>query len=265
VIARPRCWWSAAESETAAVELNELFFEIHSDMPRQGPGRKRYTRQAFEILPALDKPRILDVGCGPGQPTIELARLSGGEVTGIDVYEQYLDQLREAIDAENLGHRVKAINCSMFDIDLPGDFDIVWAEGSIFIIGFERGLREWRRLIRPGGFMAVHELAWIEDDPPQEIAEFWQEAYPAITTVAGNIEMVAAAGYRLLGHFTLGEDAWWPEYYGPLQERIDMLRAKYVDDRSALSQLDEEQREIDLYRKYSRWYGSVFFVMQRAR
>jgi SAM-dependent methyltransferase len=245
------------------MELNELFFEIHNDMPRQGPGRNRYTRQAFEMLPALDTPRILDIGCGPGQPTIELAKLSGGEVTGIDVYEQYLDQLREAIDAENLGHRVKAVNCSMFDIDLPGDFDIVWAEGSIFIIGFKRGLEEWRCLVRPGGFLVVHEVAWIRPDPPPEIVDFWQAAYPAIAPINDNIEIIERAGYRLLGHFPLPEDAWWHAYYGPLEERITALRVKYAGDREALAQLDDELVEIDMFRKYNRWYGSVFFVMQR--
>ncbi len=247
------------------MELNQLFFELHRDLPREGPGRDRYTERAYRMIPKLERPRILDIGCGPGGPTVALALLSGGEVIGIDIHEQYLDQLRVRIDAAGLGDRVRAVNRSMFDISFPdGSFDVVWAEGSIFIIGFERGLAEWRRLIRPGGFLAAHEMAWLQDDPPQEIADFWREAYPAITTVGGNLAMIADAGYRPIGHFTLGEDAWWPEYYGPLEERIRMLRDAYVDDPTALTQLDEEQREIDLYRRYKDWYGSVFFVMQRA-
>ena len=238
------------------MELNELFFEIHRDLPREGPGRDRYTERAYRMLPPMTAPRTLDIGCGPGCSTMVLAMLSGGEVIGIDIHEQYLDQLRARIDAEGVADRVRAVNCSMFSIDFPdASFDVVWAEGSIFIIGFERGLREWWRLIRPGGCLAVHEMAWLESDPPKELADFWQAAYPA---------MIAAAGYRILGHFPLSEDAWWPEYYGPLEKRIDALRAKYADDEAALAQLAEEQREIDLYRRYSRWYGSVFFVMQRT-
>jgi SAM-dependent methyltransferase len=247
------------------MELNELFFEIHRDMPRQGPGRNRYTRQAYELLPPLERPRILDIGCGPGQPTMELARLSGGKVVGIDIYQQYLDQLQEAIDTAGVGDRVRAVNCSMFDIDFPdGSFDVVWAEGSIFIIGFERGLREWRRLIRPEGFLAVHEVAWLEDDPPDELVACWRQAYPAITTIDANLDAIAAAGYRALGHFALPEDAWWHAYYGPLQERIEALRVKYTGDADALVQLDEELVEIDMYRRYCRWYGSVFFVVQKS-
>jgi SAM-dependent methyltransferase len=247
------------------MELNELFLETHRDLPREGPGRELYTRRAFEMLPHLERPRILDIGCGPGAPTIELARLSDGEVIGIDIHQQYLDQLQTRIDGAGLGGRVRAERMSMFDIDfVDAAFDVVWAEGAIYIIGFERGLAEWRRLIRPGGFMAVHEMCWLRPDPPEEIAEFWRAAYPAITSIEGNLAVIDAAGYRLLGHFTLGEDAWWPDYYSPLEQRIEMLRSKYADDVAALSQLDEEQQEIDLYRKYKDWYGSVFFVMQRS-
>jgi SAM-dependent methyltransferase len=246
------------------VELDELFFEVHRDLPREGPGRDRYTERAYRLLPPLERPRVLDIGCGPGGPTMAVAVVSGGEVIGIDVHRQYLDQLQARIDAAGVGDRVRAVQMSMFEIEYPdGSFDLVWAEGSIFIIGFARGLRDWRRLIRPGGCLAVHEMAWFKDDPPDELADFWQAAYPAITTIDGNLAMIAEAGYRLLGHFTLGDDAWWPEYYGPLEERIATLRAKYVDDAAALARLAEEQSEIDLYRRYKDWYGSVFFVMQR--
>ena len=245
------------------MELNELFFEIHRDLPREGPGRDESTERAFRMLPPMDAPRILDIGCGPGAPTVALARLSGGEVIGIDIYQQYLDQLQAKIDSEDLGDRVRAVNCSMFDIEFPDEsFDVVWAEGSIFVIGFERGLREWRRLIRHDGFLVVHEVAWLQPDPPQEIVDFWLEEYPAITTVPEKLRQIENCGYHLVGHFPLPEDAWWHEYYGPLAERIEMLRAKYADDPEALAMFDPHDREIDMFRKYNRWYGSVFFVMQ---
>ena len=74
-----------------------IFFEIHADLPREGPGRDKYTAKAFGTLPKLDKPRILDIGCGPGGPTMELARLSGGHVIGMDIHQPYLDRLSQKI------------------------------------------------------------------------------------------------------------------------------------------------------------------------
>jgi len=242
----------------------DIFFDIHHDLPREGPGRNQYTRKAFHMLPEMDKPRILDIGCGPGGQTMDLARLTQGEVIGIDIHQPYLDQLTNKIKEAGLSARVHAINCSMFNMKFPDEsFDIIWAEGSIYIMGFEQGLAGWRRLIKPKGFLAVHEMTWLRPDPPQEIYAYWKEFYPEIKTVEENMELILKCGYTLIGQFTLPEDAWWIEYYGPLEERIKDLRGKYIDNLEALAILDNEQREIEMYKKYYQWYGSVFFVMKK--
>ena len=123
--------------------------------------RKRlliYTRKAFRILPQLDKPRILDIGCGSGVPTMELARLTGGEITGIDIDRAMLDRLRKKIEKAGLSDRVGTIKCSIPDMKFPDEnFDLIWAEGSIYVIGFARGLREWKRFLKPGGYLAIHD------------------------------------------------------------------------------------------------------------
>jgi SAM-dependent methyltransferase len=244
--------------------MKDIFCEIHQNLPTEGPGRNRYTRKAFRMLPKLAKPRILDIGCGTGTPTLELARLSEGEIIGIDVHQPFLDELTRKAEEAGLSERVKAMYCSMFDIDFPAEsFDVIWAEGSIFIVGFERGLGEWRRLIGPKGFVVVHEMVWLQPDPPREIYDYWKSIYPGIGTVQDNVEHISGYGYDLLGCFTLPEDSWLIEYYGPLEERIKNLRQKYTNDSDALAMLDKEHREIDLFTKYKRWYGSAFFIMQK--
>ncbi len=45
----------------------------------------RYTRRALQALPDLNHPQILDIGCGSGIPSLELARLTNGKITGIDI------------------------------------------------------------------------------------------------------------------------------------------------------------------------------------
>jgi SAM-dependent methyltransferase len=245
-------------------ERKDIFFEIHQGLPREGPGRNKYTERAFRVLPKMENPRILDIGCGPGGPTMELARLSGGEVIGLDTHQPYLDELQKKIERERFTDRVRALEASMFNLDFPGEhFDIIWAEGAIYIIGFEKGLKEWRRLIKPHGFLVVHEMCWLEPNPPKEIYDYWMAVYPGIMTIPDNLELIPDCGYRVIGHFPLPDDAWWVEYYGPLEKRLKKLWEKYKDDREALAVIHEEQREIDLYRKYHAWYGSVFFILQK--
>jgi ubiquinone/menaquinone biosynthesis C-methylase UbiE len=242
----------------------DIFFEIHQDLPREGPGRDKYTGKAFNILPSLGKPRILDVGCGPGGPTVKLANLSQGQIIGIDTHQPYLKKLQRKIERANLAGNISAIKASMFNFPFKDEsFDIVWAEGSIYIIGFPQGLREWQRLIRPRGYLVVHEMTWLQPDPPEEINRYWQEMYPGICTIEENIKHIANGGYLMIDYFPLPEDAWWIEYYGPLEERIQKLREKYRADDEALRVLDEEQREIEMFKKYNHWYGSVFFIMQK--
>lgn len=243
---------------------NDIFFEIHQDLPREGPGGNAYTRKAFKMLPKLDKPKILDIGCGPGMQTMELARLSNGQVIGLDNHQPFLDELNKRIETAGIGARVKALNGSMFDLNFPDErFNIIWAEGSIYIIGFERGLKEWRRLIRPDGFLAVTEATWLQEKPPQEIFDYWQACYPAITSIQENLKLIENCGYKPIGHFALPDDAWWDEYYRPLEQRIQILQLKYKNNQKAIELLDSEIQEQDMFRKYSKWYGYVFYIMQK--
>jgi len=242
----------------------DIFSELYDNLPIEGPGRTRYTRKAFRMLPGTHKPRILDIGCGAGAPTMELARLSQGEIIGIDINQASLDRLRKKIEKAGLSARVKILNCSMFNPDFPDEsFDIVWSEASIFVIGFDRGLREWRHLLKPKGFLVFHEMVWLRPDPPQEIYDYWKRTYSGIRTVSQNVAQIADSDYDLFGHFALPEDAWWTLYFGPLEQRIREFRAKYSDDPRALQILDKEQGEVEMYKKYAPWYGSAYFIMQK--
>jgi len=243
----------------------DVLRELHWELSRGSPARLAFTRKAFQMLPVLDHPRILDVGCGQGGPTLELARLSGGQVVGLDIDQAALDELSRRADQVGLSDRVQVVHGSMFDIEFSdGSFDVIWSEGSMWILGFERALEEWRRFIRPRGFLVVHEMAWLRPDPPSEIRSCWQLAYPGIRTASEYVEQVPAYGYDLIGHFVLPEDFWWVDYYLPMVARIGELRKKYLEDQAAQRALDQEQHAAELYREYSSWYGSVFLVMQRG-
>jgi ubiquinone/menaquinone biosynthesis C-methylase UbiE len=203
----------------------------------------KYTRKAFEMLPFIEHPSILDIGCGSGIPTLELAKLSNGEIIGLDVDQELLNNLNSKIAASGLSDRVRTVNCSIFDIDFPDEsFDIIWSEGSIFVIGFERGLKEWRRLIKEKGFLIVHDET---------------------TDRNKKIKIISECGYTLLDYFTLSKNVWWAEYYCHLENRIRDLKKKYNYDITAQGFFNNEQCEIDAFKKKPEGYGSIFFIMQR--
>jgi len=203
----------------------------------------KYTRKAFRLLPQLDKPRILDVGCGSGVPTMELARLTNGEITGLDINQYLLDLLAEKIEKAGLSARVKAVNCSIAAMEFPDEsIDIIWAEGSISVIGFKRGLRDWKRFLKPNGFMVIH-------DEKGNVNE--------------RLTQISGCGYELLGYFILNEDTWWAEYFAPLEKLILETQTKYPNDRSVLKEVNIARREIDMFRKDPERNRSAFFVIKK--
>jgi len=244
---------------------HDVHQELHRNLLADSPARLAYTRRAFGLLPPLDHPCILDVGCGSGGPTRELARLSQGQVVGLDIDRTELVRLRKTLAKTELQGQILAVAGSMFQLPFSQEsFDILWAEGTLHIIGFAEGLRIWRLLLKPTGFLVAHEMCWLRPDPPQAIQNRWHGVFPGIGSVADYRARITACGYSELGHFALPEDVWWIAYYGPLAERIQKLRQQYAGDAAAQKVLEQEQREVDLYWQHRAWYGSAFFVMQRS-
>ena len=88
--------------------------------------------------------------------------------------------------------------------------------------------------------------------------------YPAIGSIDENLAAIRDDGYDLAGHFVIPDSSWWDMYYVPILEKLPRLREKYRSDAEALGVLDEHDLEIDFFKRYSAYYGYVFFVMKRA-
>jgi SAM-dependent methyltransferase len=144
-----------------------------------------------------------------------------------------------------------------------GPFDLIWSEGSLFVMGFREGLAACHSLLAPGGELAVSELCWLRSDPPADCRRFFATVYPALADIEASLAAIRACDYEIIGHFTLPESAWWEHYYHPLEERLRSLRKRCAADAEKLSMVESIQMEIDLYRQYSAFYGNVFFVMRR--
>lgn len=202
----------------------------------------KYTRQAFQILPRIKEPQILDVGCSSGNPTIELAKMSDGKITGIDIDQNELDKLTKKIQEEGLSNRVFTKKCSLLNIEFPEEtFDIIWAEGSINIVGFEKGLKELRHLLRQDGFLVIHD---------------------GVKDVSNKLKKIPDLGYKLVNHFMLPDDAWWIHYFEPLERLIKEQRKKAKTNESP-NILERYQAEINMYKMNPKENISAFYIFQK--
>lgn len=231
---------------------------------REGPGDNASTRRAFELMRDLpDNPRILDVACGPGMQTLELARVSPGDIVALDMHQPFLDELARRAHAANESHRIHIVHGSMMEMPFEsGVFDVIWCEGAMYIMGVRPALIEWKHLLAPGGYIAFTEPCFLRENVPDKVRQFWVNGYAAMTDICEVQGIAGAAGYTLVGSFTIPDSSWWDDYYTPQLARLQMLSDKYRDQPEVLVRIEETHREIDLHRAYAEYYGYVFFVIK---
>ncbi|MET9854852.1 bifunctional class I SAM-dependent methyltransferase/N-acetyltransferase [Streptomyces sp. NPDC006450] len=241
----------------------EAFSELHRGLPRQSPGSEATTRHLLSLCgPLPERPRALDLGCGPGPSALLLAAEAGGngaDVIAVDLEDSFLDELRAAAAARGLSGRVRAVKADMGDLTYPdGSFDLVWAEGSAYTIGFANALARWKRLLAPGGTLVLSECEWTVDEPSAGVRAFWDPHY-ALRSTARNLAAIQAAGYQVLGVHR-HPDSDWAAYYGPLGERV--VRAPEPAGPEAAAALGFVREEIAVRERYGHEYGYTAYVLR---
>ncbi len=205
----------------------------------------KYSKKAFESIPEMDKPRILDIGCGTGMPTLELARLSGGELFGIDIDQGALDKLNLKIKQEGFSDRIKVYNRSVYNTRFKDEtFDIIWEEGVLHLLDLSKALTECNRILkRMNGFMVTGETtSWLR-------REF--NHFPRF-------------GFKLIKQIPWEKGCWWSEYYAPLEEKINNLRKKY-DNLDEIEEIQRHVMEIEMVKKDPAGFDCVTYVMQKIK
>jgi len=244
----------------------DLICEYFSGLERQGPGSPEMTLKALSFVENLtDESSIADIGCGTGGQTMVLARNTGGHITGVDLFPKFVDLFNANAGKLNMQHRVKGIVGSMDNLPFRDEeLDLIWSEGAIYNIGFERGLTYWKKFLKPGGFVAVTEVSWFSENRPEEITRFWMEAYPGIDTIPNQIALMQKSGFTPVAHFILPDSCWTENFYAPQPEAQKAFLRKHEGNQAAIDFIASERHEEQLYSKYMEYYGYVFFIGRKV-
>jgi len=160
----------------------------------------KYMREAFQLLPKMEKPNILDLGCGSGPITLELANLTDGDITAIDIDQTLLDRLNERIKIRTLINRITTKRMDFLKNEFPDKyFDLIWEAGVVQIIGFKESFKACYRILKDGGYLVLGQ---------------------AIKTFDKNIDKLSKSGFELIKQLNWPKGCWWTDYYEPLERKI---------------------------------------------
>lgn len=262
-----RSWAGAPQSilklQQESEEFMTTFFRFYEGLDRKGPGSYAETYRALQLctdIPA--EPKILDIGCGSGNNAVDLAKMSAGTITAIDIYEPFLQEARERAHAAGVGDRIVTQKEDMAKLPFnTEEFDIIWSEGASYIMGFDAALTYWKQFVKPKGYLVISEAVWLREDNPGELQSFWKEAYPAMRNTEKNIIAIKEKSYTLVGNFVIPESDW-NIFYDELEVHVQNLPPALLNEPYAEDILALIHREIQLYRRFRGHYGYEFYVIQ---
>jgi len=248
------------------MEAYQLLIDLHKSGDRQGPGGDAETNMAVD-LSRVDRAaplNIADIGCGTGASTLVLAQQLNAQITAVDFLQDFLDVLESQADRAGLSGKISTLAASMDNLPFgDGEFDIIWSEGAIYNIGFEKGVRDWNRYLKVGGILAVSEITWITASRPSELQKYWQSEYPEIDVASAKISVLEKNGYSPMGYFVLPEHCWLDNYYRPMQNRFQSFLKRNDNSEAAQAIVEAEKREIELYETYKPHYSYGVYVAKK--
>ena len=231
----------------------DAFFQLHADLPREGPGAAADIAWAAELADLKPDALVLDAGSGPGGDVGALLRAAPqGHVTAVDLHGPFIDAAQARWGKD---HRVTLMTGHM--LAPKGPFDFIWCDGAVYFLGIGAALSAWRPCLASGGSIAFSEPCYFTENPSDGARGLWEGEEVAVATEAGIADQIEAAGYGILGQRRLGNIAW-ENYYRPLEARIAQLRAGA--DRRLAKVLDENEAEITAWRTHQQETGYLLSV-----
>ena len=193
-----------------------------------------------------------------------LARSLNAQITAVDFLPDFVEVLKANAENEGLTNKIDPLVCSMDNLQFDNEeYDVIWSEGAIYNMGFENGVNDWKRFLKPDGMLVVSEITWTTNDRPSEIQRHWTTEYPEISTASSNISILEYSGYSPVAYFALPEHCWLDNYYRPMQNSFAEFLARNANNKNAQAIVEAEKKEIALYEKFKKYYSYGVYIARK--
>ncbi|WP_157440136.1 SAM-dependent methyltransferase [Actinokineospora inagensis] len=199
----------------------------------------RLTHEVGSRLALRRGERVLDVGCGVGEPAVRLAQRYGVSVTGITVSRWQVAEANRRVVSAGLRGRVTVEYADAAEQPFPDDtFDAALVFDALPSAEDKpRWLREVHRVLRPGGRLVFTEyprVADLTDDERGVLAMNTIHTPPA--ALDDSVDLARATGFEVVAAEDLTRQVrrTYDEFFVALADQRDALAAEYGEERIAM-------------------------------
>ena len=183
------------------MELENPYFDVQAELGiTKHAGGLRATEALIESCRLGRETRVLDVGCGVGTTTCHIARKLGCPTVGVDISPRMIERATERIRRKGLADRVELRVADAQDLPFEdGAFDAVLSESvTAFAADKQAAVREYARVVRPGGYVGLSETTWLTTETPRRVIDFVDRSIGGVRplTSEGWQSLLATAGLR---------------------------------------------------------------------
>ncbi len=195
------------------------------------------------------KGQLLSVACGYGELEFYLAERYKCKVFGIDADPNSIDVCLRKAAKRKLAGKTKFFVADAKSIPFRQDtFDMVLCCGGLSIF-YDAGIKEFYRVLAPGGQLIIIDTVWRSDQIPPEVVSLWSEKGNFFRTLKGNCKIFQNCGFEMRYCRDHYRPDWWEEYF---QFR------KLMDD------LPDLRRERNHYLAFQDFIGLGLFVLKKS-
>ena len=202
----------------------------------------KYLEEIIACIPPKGNIRLLDIGCGSGVSTIQLALNTDYLITSVDIDDEALDYLQQKAASCLVSDQIRTMKGTFETvIDKQMTFDIVLAEGLFNIIGFDQGLSQTCKVLANDGYLILHD---------------------GLDMIESKKKAFESYGFSPLKTIEISISTWGELYCYCLAKKIHGLDQRQLS-KNEQARLAQIKSDIELYAKSPQSFGSVYYLLQR--